>query len=101
MSATVEDLLNQVFAAGGELTPTGPDRIYIRAPAPLPEALMAQLRKHKPEILARLGVRRPYAFRLRNGEGGGTYLTTAPTVEAARHELTKIYRDRLLLVVEA
>ena len=42
-----------------------------------------------------------YHFRLHNGGGGGTYLTTAGDLEAARRELLKRYGDRLALVALA
>ena len=42
-----------------------------------------------------------YHFRLHNGGGGGTYITTAGDLEAARRELLKRYGDRLALVALA
>ena len=49
-------------------------------------------------VFSREQMKRPYCFKLRDGEGGGTYLTTAPDLEAARDELRKVYGDRLLMV---
>lgn len=42
-----------------------------------------------------------YCFRLHNGEGGGTYLTDARTLDAARAELLEVYSSRLAIVVQA
>ena len=42
-----------------------------------------------------------YHFRLHNGEGGGTYLTDAVTLTAARSELLEVYSSRLALVTHA
>jgi hypothetical protein len=41
---------------------------------------------------------RAYAFRLKNNEGGGMYITHASDLEVARRDLMKRYGDRLLLV---
>jgi hypothetical protein len=92
----VDELLDRVRAFGGELVPVGPDLIKVRAPAPLPDDLMAELRQHKPELLAALGVRRPYRFALR--DGGGVYITEARTLEDAERELMAFYGDRLMAV---
>lgn len=43
---------------------------------------------------------RPYWFLLRDGQGGGTYLTDAPGVVEARDELVRIYGERILFVAE-
>jgi len=43
--------------------------------------------------------KRPYRFRLRDGEGG-VYLSTAANVQEARERLVETYGDRLALVVE-
>ena len=42
--------------------------------------------------------RHAYHFRLRNGEGGGTYLTEAASVDEARRELLKRFGGRLRMV---
>lgn len=42
--------------------------------------------------------RHAYAFTLRDGQGGGTYITEAPTTEQARAELAQRYGDRLRTV---
>ncbi len=41
----------------------------------------------------------PYAYRFKLRDGGGTYLTPAPTLEQAEAELRRKYGDSLLLVV--
>jgi hypothetical protein len=98
MTPAIDSLLERLKAQGGELVPTGPDSLKVTAPAPLPPEFMAELRQHKAELLSLMGMRRPYRFALRNGEGGGVYLSAAPNVEAAREELRKLYGNRLLLV---
>ena len=40
-----------------------------------------------------------YAYRFKLRDGGGTYLTPAPTLEQAEAELRRKYDDSLLLVV--
>ena len=40
-----------------------------------------------------------YAYRFKLRDGGGTYLTPAPTLEQAEAELRHKYGDSLLLVV--
>lgn len=42
--------------------------------------------------------RQAYAFTLRDGQGGGTYITDAATTERARAELEQRYGDRLQAV---
>ena len=101
MTPAVDDLLERLKAQGGELVPTGPDSLKVTAPAPLPDSFMAELRQHKAELLSVLGMRRPYRFALRNGEGAGVYLSTAPNLEAARDQLRNMYGDRLLMVANA
>lgn len=98
---TATDLLTLAEQYGIEMIPAG-DRIRLRAPAPPPPEVLETLRAHKAELLELLACphRRAYHYRLRNGEGGGTCLTNAPTVEDARRELLKRYGDRLLLVTE-
>jgi len=44
-------LLEQVRAAGGQIEARGAT-IKLRAPKPLPDALITELRRHKPELLA-------------------------------------------------
>ncbi len=39
-----------------------------------------------------------YCYKLRGDEGGGTYLTNAQTISAARDELMKVYGSRLAVV---
>ncbi len=101
MTPAVDDLLERLKAQGGELVPTGPDSLKVTAPAPLPDEFMAELRKHKAELLSVLGMKRPYRYALRGGEGGGVFLSTAPDVEAARAELVRVYGRRLLVVTTA
>ncbi len=43
----------------------------------------------------------PYHYRLKNGKGGGTYLTPAVTPEQARAELLRRWPDELLVVTKA
>jgi hypothetical protein len=47
-------LLRAVYALGGSLQIEG-DRLILRAPEPLPDALCNAVRQHKPEIMAALG----------------------------------------------
>jgi len=101
MTPAIDSLLERLKAQGGELIPTGPDSLKVTAPAPLPDEFMAELRQHKAELLSVLGMKRPYRYALRNGEGAGIYLPAAPKVEAARNQLWKQYGDRLLLVTNA
>ena len=49
--STALDLLNRVRPAGGTVEPEG-DRLNLRAPQPLPAALLNELREHKAELLA-------------------------------------------------
>ena len=46
-------LIRNVKAAGGHLTANG-DRLRVSAPTPLPDALVAELRQHKQEVLKHL-----------------------------------------------
>ena len=98
MNQAIDHLMERLKAQGGELIPTGPDSLKVRAPAPLPADFMNELRQHKAELLSALGMCRPYRFTLRAGEGAGVYRSTAPNLETAREELRKLYGDRLLLV---
>ena len=50
---TATELLDRVRAAGGEIEARG-DRLKVRAPAPLCDGLLAELRIRKPEILTEL-----------------------------------------------
>lgn len=50
---TVEDLIYEVVAVGGEIWANG-DHLELSAPRPLPEALVDRIRVHKSEILAAL-----------------------------------------------
>ena len=64
MTLSTSDLLARVKAAGGEVEPRG-ERLHVRAPKPLPADLLAELTRHKGEILAELSTRlRPYWGRL-------------------------------------
>ena len=49
-------------------------------------------------VFSREQMKRPYNFKLRNGEGGGTYLTSTTSLGDARDQLRKVYGDRLLMV---
>lgn len=57
----VAALLQQCRALGATLVPLG-DHIRVRAPAPLPEELIADLRELKSEVLAELGKERAMVF---------------------------------------
>ncbi len=57
MSAT-PDIIAQVRAAGGRVIIIE-DRLKVRAPLPLPDKLVAELRLHKAEVLAFLQDRKP------------------------------------------
>ncbi len=54
MSAPAE-LLEAIQARGAELVPAG-ERLRVRAPEPLPEDLMGELRRHRDELLRLLTV---------------------------------------------
>ncbi len=54
---TAADLVREVQAAGGDLTPLDSGRIRITAPAPLPEHLMVHLRERKIEVINFLACR--------------------------------------------
>lgn len=100
---TAADLLERAQAAGIELIPNG-DKLRVRADQKPADDLLAELRAHKGELLVLLDGRpRRYAyrFRLHNGEGGGTYVTDALTLEAARDELAVTYGSRLAVVTTA
>jgi hypothetical protein len=100
---TAADLLERAQAAGIELIPNG-DKLKLRADEKPSDALLAELRAHKRELLALLDTRpRRYAYRFRlyNGAGGGTYLTDTATLEAARNELAATYGNRLAVVARA
>ncbi len=49
----VSDLIAEVHAAGGRIAADGPD-LVLTAPSPLPGELVAQVKAHKPAILAAL-----------------------------------------------
>lgn len=55
---TAADLMAEVDRHGGRLFPRG-DRLRFTAPEPLPADLLANLRAHKPELLALLDPGRP------------------------------------------
>jgi len=52
------DIIAQVRAAGGRIVMIE-DRLKVRAPLPLPDKLVAELRMHKAEVLAFLQDRKP------------------------------------------
>lgn len=60
---TVAALLAQVAAAGGKLRSLPDGRLQMNSPAPLPEALVAELRRHKAELLAALRLPIPDEWR--------------------------------------
>lgn len=49
--ATAAELIQTVRQAGGEVLLVAPDRLRVRAPVPLPEALLASLRQHKAAVV--------------------------------------------------
>jgi hypothetical protein len=84
-----------------------PERVAIRAIPAISDPVSSRnsANSHVPESLqnkintAELsGFRHAYRFKLRDGEGGGTYLTEESDLNIARQELVKRYGDRLLLV---
>ena len=50
MSAHAIDVLTAIYTAGGTVRIAGEDRLKVRAPAPLPNALMERLRAVKPDV---------------------------------------------------
>jgi hypothetical protein len=50
---TAQEVLRIVEQSGGRLTPNG-DQLTVEAPAPLPDALMALIRAHKPALVSLL-----------------------------------------------
>lgn len=56
----VQTLLARCRELGAELTPTSHGTLKVKAPAPLPDELQAQLRQRKAEVLALLIPSRPY-----------------------------------------
>ena len=53
MTASAAALIRDVEVAGGHLTANG-DHLRVTAPAPLPDALVDALRRHKHEVLSHL-----------------------------------------------
>ena len=51
---TVDELLERAQVFHATLTLSEPGRLHVTAPEPLPEDFVAELREHKPEIVARL-----------------------------------------------
>ncbi len=51
---TFGDLIERVHKAGGSIALTERGTIALEAPAPLPDSLVAEIRKHKPTIVAEL-----------------------------------------------
>lgn len=54
----VVGLVEKVRTAGGTILPDGRGGLKVRAPRPLPESLVAELRRHKAELMAALLARR-------------------------------------------
>ncbi|GBE09464.1 hypothetical protein BMS3Abin12_00008 [bacterium BMS3Abin12] len=48
------ELVSQVQSAGGAILPDGSGGLRLRAPCPLPDALVAELRAHRDELLVAL-----------------------------------------------
>jgi hypothetical protein len=96
------ELLDRATAAGVEIFLAG-ERVRVRAPVQPPADLLAELRRHKAELVALLDSkprRYVYRFKLHGNEGGGTYITSGD-LETARAALLKRYGDRLALVALA
>ena len=49
---SIAALIQAVTEAGGRLHPIGSDRLKVRAPRPLDEGLISELRAHKPAVIA-------------------------------------------------
>jgi len=82
------DLIERIHAAGGVLLSEG-DRLRVRAPQPLPDTMMAEIRKNKPLLLA-----------LANAEA--TYgVTLAELRTAAGDDWGQFERDPALLLILA
>ena len=96
----VADLLARVHEHGSELIPTDSPVVRIYPPTPLPDELLAELRKNKIAIVDYLNQFCFYRFRLHGGRRG-IYRTLTRCLEAARAELVEIYGDRLAVVVQA
>ena len=65
--SSVAELVREARDLGAEFRVDG-DAITVKAPAPLPPGLMAQLRAHKPEVRKHLGIGRGLLLeRLRRG----------------------------------
>ena len=58
---SIAALIQAVHEAGGRLHPIGSDRLKVRAPHPLDEGLVSELREHKAAVLAFLAGQRPEA----------------------------------------
>ena len=48
---TVIQLLERAWTLGATITVPEPGRVHLEAPSPLPDELMAQLRKHKDQVI--------------------------------------------------
>ena len=55
---SVAALIQAVHEAGGRLHPIGSDRLKVRAPRPLADDLISELRAHKPAVLSFLASQR-------------------------------------------
>lgn len=100
-TSTVATLLSRVRAYGAELVPAPVEyRVSIRSQKRLPDELLAELKKNKPELLSYLRQCSYYRFRLRGGAGSIFRAETSDLV-AARVELVEAYGDRLVVVAPA
>jgi hypothetical protein len=97
------ELLDRANAAGVEIYLSG-DRVRLRAPKQPPDALLAELRQHKADLVAFLTSpcrRCGYRYRLHGNEGAGIYITDQFDLERARDALLMRYGDRLAVVMRA
>jgi hypothetical protein len=57
-----EELLHQPRSLGAVFTVNGGSQVKVSAPTPLPKALMAELQKHKPELITLLHQQPDYSL---------------------------------------
>lgn len=105
----VRELIRQVAAAGGELVCTGGDGLKLRAPAPLPDALVNELRARKPDLIAALTAPVPMPLVMRDGRrlyrlpadriGDPTLDATKLAAECRRRGVVLVADNRTLVAV--
>ncbi len=101
-------LLTETSRRGIALEAHGGTLRYDAPAGTMTPELKDHLREHKAELLRLLSrpaeaVMRlhPYRYRIKDGKGGGTYLTPAATLEEARAELLRRWPDEFLVVTKA